>query len=95
MSGEIPFAYRGQPFSSHLLGMKGCPRESKMLLSAYLFGKTILRFILVGASAEFLRLGPGREGKCAFCLHGVGLTMAPRSRGTSHSRPNVLEMSCL
>ena len=66
MSGEIPFAYRGQPFSSHLLGMKGCPRESKMLLSAYLFGKTILRLILVGASAEFLRLGPGREGKCAF-----------------------------
>ena len=56
MSGEIPFAYRGQPFSSHLLGMKGCPRESKMLLSAYLFGKTILRLILVGASAEFLDL---------------------------------------
>ena len=32
MSGEILFAYRGLPFSSHLLGMKGCPRESEIFL---------------------------------------------------------------
>ena len=35
--GEIPFAYRGQPFSGHLLGMKGCPRESEISFGLSVF----------------------------------------------------------
>ena len=62
----------------------------------WLICSLILRLIcsgFVGASAEFWRLGLGSEGKCAFYIHVVGLAMAPKSRGKSHSRPSELEMS--